>query len=86
MGSCVSPDALVAKLLVWYPCCVCFWIIIRHCSLYACVHNWKSKNYVTGEVKLMLSDSLSVEDEDKKGNWSSLMNLGGYLGFWFSLY
>jgi len=24
VGSCVSPDALVAKLLVWWPCCV-FW-------------------------------------------------------------
>ena len=22
VGSCVSPDALVAKLLVWCPCCV----------------------------------------------------------------
>jgi hypothetical protein len=65
--------ALVAKLLLWCPCCV-FWII-RHCSLYACVHNWKSRNTVPEEVKLMLSDSLSVKDEDKKGNWFSLMNL-----------
>jgi len=57
---------------------VCFGII-RHFSLYACVRNWKSRN-VPEEVKLMLSDSLSVEDEDKKGNWFSLMNLGAYLG------
>jgi len=35
---------------------------------------------VPEEVKLMLSDSLSVEDEDKKGSWFSLMILGAYLG------
>jgi len=44
---------------------LCVFGIIRHCSLYACVRNWKSRN-VPEEVKLMLSDSLSVEDEDRK--------------------
>jgi hypothetical protein len=51
---------------------LCFGLIIRHCSLYACVHNWKSRN-VPEEVKLMLFASLSVEDEGKKDNWFSLM-------------
>jgi hypothetical protein len=38
-------------------------------------HNWKDKK-VPEEVKLMLFESLTGDDNSKKGNWFSLLDLG----------